>query len=173
MRPWNTLWFPLGSEAGPRLANLEQALLLSGGPRARRAPVKSLGVGWVGLRMSLLSLKHMWIEHLVSTSGAVLLTSNETLKCTIKKDASWSQGTRAVPTPGAAAVARGEWGTVIEPGWGASVVKGRSFWGDLIRGTSPFPEVRTPGITPLEHPVSRHKHWCGHPFIYLFGCAGT
>ena len=55
-------------------------------------------------------------------------------------------------------------------GLGASVVKGTSFWGDLIRGTSPLPGVRHPS---RDHPTctsSSHAASIGvvvHLFIYL------
>ena len=59
----------------------------------------------------------MWIEHLVPILGAVLLTSNEALKCTIKKGCFLESGHMCQAHPGAAAWLE-EWGTVIEPGWG-------------------------------------------------------
>ena len=61
----------------------------------------------------------------------------------LKKGCLLESGHTCQAHPGAAAVARGV-GDSDRAGLGASVVKGRSFWGDLIRGTSPFPGVRHP-----------------------------
>lgn len=106
MWPWHELWLLWAQDPGhPGWPALNQKLvqpLLPGGPEPGPqggAPSESL---WVG-RVLLPPPKCMWMKHLVSILGIVLLTSNETLKCKITKGCLLEYGHARQAHPGAAA----------------------------------------------------------------------
>lgn len=80
--------------------------LLPGGPEPGPqggAPSESLWGREGETRVLLPPPKRMWMKHIVSILGIVLLTSNETLKCKITKGCLLEYGHARQAHPGAAA----------------------------------------------------------------------